>query len=615
MNARSSLIRFRRFALRPLSMAVLLTLDVTVAWALPTDGVVKSGQATIQQPTVGTLVVNQSTDKAIVDWRGFSIGVNETVRFEQPTSQSAILNRVTGFDPSLILGNMQSNGRVFLLNPHGIVFGTTARVDVGSLVASTMAMEDQDFLAGRYLLSAGVRFGADDEGRGALAGKVINQGRIIARDGDVVLAGRQVVNSGQIIAEQGRVGLIAASKVLVDVEGDGLLFFEVEGKDADARLDHLGEVKAVGGSVELMAAARAKFSDTVLNMSGVVQSRGLGNKQGRIVINGGGSGITQVSGRLDVSGLDAGKQGGSVAVLGERVALLNGARIDARGDSGGGSVMVGGDFKGEGTARRSSLSYVAKDVVIDASATRSGDGGQVVVWSDGMTAFKGSILALGGALSGNGGVAEVSGKGRLDFDGMVNLSAHNGLRGHLLLDPLNLEIGLVDDLNGDATAGDDITANILAADAPGAGTSKITAAKLVLLMNTQDVSLAATNDITVKAVVDASANANSHGLTLTAGNAIDLQHSIKTKNGAVVLTSGTGGITQAALTTIDVGNSTVSINANGHDVALNGSVTTTNGTASAISVLGANDLVVGSMSAGNRHVRRNRFGNGDRHHL
>ncbi|RZI82326.1 MAG: filamentous hemagglutinin N-terminal domain-containing protein, partial [Rubrivivax sp.] len=329
MTRRQTSSRLQRFALRPLSLAVWLAVDANLVWALPTDPSVVAGQVSIQQPSVGSMVVNQGSDKAIINWRGFSIDVNETVRFVQPTSQSAILNRVTGFDPSRILGQMQSNGRVFLVNPNGIVFGETARVDVGSLVASTLNLSDQDFMAGRYLFAADVSLGDDRQGRGPLAGKVINEGRIRATNGDVVLLGREVVNSGQIIAEQGRVGLAAASKLLVDVEGDGLLFFEMEGKDANARLDQLGEVKAVGGSVELMASARAKFADTVLNMSGVVQSRGLGKQGGRIVIDGGGSGLTKVSGTLDVAGLNEGQTGGSVAVLGDRVALMNGARIDA----------------------------------------------------------------------------------------------------------------------------------------------------------------------------------------------------------------------------------------------------------------------------------------------
>ena len=598
MNRRSSSSRLQRFALRPLSLAVWLTLDASLAWALPTDPTVVSGQVSIQQPAAGTLLVNQGSDKAIVNWRGFSIDVNETVRFVQPNSQSAILNRVTGFDPSRILGQMQSNGRVFLINPNGIVFGATARVDVGSLVASTLSLSDQDFMAGRYLLGADVSLGDDRNGRGPLAGKVINQGRIRAKNGDVVLVGRQVSNSGQIIAEQGRIGLAAASKVLVDVEGDGLLFFEMAGQDANARLDQLGDIKAVGGSVELMASARANFADTVLNMSGVVQSRGLGSQGGRIVIDGGSSGITKVSGTLDVAGMDAGQKGGSVDVLGDRVALMNGTRIDARGDSGGGVVRVGGDFQGQGTARQSSVTYVAPHASIDASATRQGDGGKVIVWSDGITAYHGSILARGGVLGGNGGFAEVSGKGHLNFLGQVDLSATRGQRGHLLLDPLNLEIGTVDDLNGDATVGDDLTANILSTDAPAGGTSKITATKLVLLMNTQDVSLAATNDITVKTAVNASANANSHGLSLTAGNAIDVQQSITTKDGAVVLTSGTGGITQSAATTINAGAATVTIDGNGHDVTLSGAVTTTNGTASAIAINRANNLSVGALTSG-----------------
>src|SRR3990172_9212984 len=112
-------------------------------------------------------------------------------RFIQQSAASAVLNRVVGQDPSSILGALQSNGRVFLINPNGIMFGAGAQIDVAGLVASTLNLKNEDFLAGR------MNFGADP----TLAAAVVNQGRITASEGGrVYLIGGFVENQGVITA-------------------------------------------------------------------------------------------------------------------------------------------------------------------------------------------------------------------------------------------------------------------------------------------------------------------------------------------------------------------------------------------------------------------------------
>ena len=181
----------------------------------------------------------------------------------------------------------------------------------------------------------------------AQRGAIRNEGTISAPGGLVVLAGPSVTNTGTIVANGGRVGLVAANAVSVDVEGDGLLFFQTSATDAKNRLDQLGRIQADGGTVEMRAAARGAFADTVLNMAGVVQAKTIGTREGRIVIDGGSEGAVAVSGRLDATGLAAGERGGSVTVQGQYVGLDNGARLDASGDAGGGAIRVGG----KGTTR------------------------------------------------------------------------------------------------------------------------------------------------------------------------------------------------------------------------------------------------------------------------
>jgi len=121
--------------------------DVTSVYANPNGGTVVAGAATMQQ-TGNTLQINQTTSRAIINWNGFSIQPGETTRFALPDASSAVLNRVTGGNPSAILGTLESNGRVLLINPSGIVVGNGAYINVGSLIASSLDLPDSQFMQG-----------------------------------------------------------------------------------------------------------------------------------------------------------------------------------------------------------------------------------------------------------------------------------------------------------------------------------------------------------------------------------------------------------------------------------------------------------------------------------
>ena len=524
-----------RFALHPLSFAICLGLS-GVAWGLPQGGKVVAGDATITTPSTTTEIIRQTTDKAIIDWKSFSIAAGEKVRFYQPSSTSVTLNRVTGFDPSYILGQMSSNGKIFLLNPYGVVFGAGARIDVGGLVVSTLSMANNDFLASRYSLTS------VDPTAPAQRGAIVNEGTISAPGGLVVLAGPNVTNSGTIVANGGRVGLVAANSVSVDVEGDGLLFFQTSATEAKNRLAQLGRIQADGGSVELRAAARGAFADTVLNMTGVVQAKTIGTREGRIVIDGGGEGITAVLGTLDATGLGAGQHGGSVTVQGQHVVLDNGSLIDASGSAGGGSIRVGGDFHGANPdVRNSDATGVASGAVLRADAIDAGDGGKIVVWADGNTRYYGTASARGGASSGNGGFVEVSGKESLAFAGTVDLRADKGANGTLLLDPRDLTIS--------AAGPDPVAGNSLYSDNP-ALSADISAANLIVQLGLGNVKLQANNDLVVKTDVDVTTggvgtvgkslelDAGRHIIFATAPNVATPSSSV----GAVVVTMNSGDL-------------------------------------------------------------------------
>jgi filamentous hemagglutinin family protein len=331
MNSNQNFIRrsashgkVTRLALRSLSVAIVFAM-ATAAQAQsisPVGGVVTVGDANIVQ-TGGNTTITQSTANVAIDWQSFSIGTGQTVQFVQPGSSSVALNRVLGADPSLILGNLLSNGRVFLLNPNGILFGAGSSVNVGSLVASTMSLSDADFMAGNYAFS--------DAGTGS----VVNQGNINATGGGyVALMGRNVSNEGVISARLGSVALVGGEAVTLDVAGDGLLNVSVSRGAVNALVENGGLIRADGGRVLLTAQAAGNLLNTVVNNTGVIQARTIENHNGTILLMGDRqSGTVNVAGVLDASA-PSGGNGGFIETSAAHVNIRDGAQISTAATQG-----------------------------------------------------------------------------------------------------------------------------------------------------------------------------------------------------------------------------------------------------------------------------------------
>src|SRR5262249_40268990 len=113
-----------------LTTAALLALGAAPAARGPAGGTVVGGSATIQGQGGPAVIVNQSSGSAIINWNTFNIGVNESVRFNQPGASSVVLNRVTGgLGPSEILGTLTANRRGVVLNRDGLLFAPHALVN------------------------------------------------------------------------------------------------------------------------------------------------------------------------------------------------------------------------------------------------------------------------------------------------------------------------------------------------------------------------------------------------------------------------------------------------------------------------------------------------------
>jgi len=552
---------------KSLQVAVLILLTPAMALANPQGATVRAGQITFD-PSGSDLRILQGSNKAIIDWNSFSIGEGEATRFLMPGSNSAVLNRVTGPDISSLQGLLQANGKVFLLNPHGVVVGANGIIDTGGFVASTLNVTDEDFLNGNDLLF-----------KGASNAAIVNLGKISASDSDVVLIATQVDNRGQISAPDGTAALAAGTEVLLQEAGAERVFVR-QGNASSVRnsgdiaaqvaelkaggniyglaIQNSGKVRATGavneggqiflranggkianagkleatrpgggskvdiqagnnGDVELTAASQVKGNQVNVQSIGgsVKQAGGItapaeGAQVGRVVVNSGAGGDTVVAGSINASN-PAGK-GGSITITGDEVTLNPGANLTANGSSLGGMIRIGGGFQGnDASVLNSDRTTVKAGASLSANAS-NGAGGTIILWSDGDTTFRGSLSATG--IGTKGGFAEVSGKKNLEFTGDVLL----GRGGHLLLDPTDFTIdssnapGITSTLNG----GTDVT--IVTDSVNGMDEGDITVDAPIMAIGSSDVgtlSLLAYRHIKVNQPIQLRGNMG--GLNLVAG--------------------------------------------------------------------------------------------------
>jgi filamentous hemagglutinin family protein len=434
----------RNFRRSVIATAIACTFAPGWLLANPVGPVVRHGAASFS--THGKTLQITNSPGTIINWQGFSIAAGETTRFIQQNAASAVLNRVVGRDASSIFGALQSNGRVFLINPNGILFGAGAQINTAGLVASTLDIMDSDFLMGR------LRFG-NTPGAGPLS----NAGEIRTPLGGQVLliSPEGVENSGIIHSPKGEVILAAGKSVeLADSANPEV---RVEVSAPAARAVNLGKIVAESGRIGI-------YGGIVANRGIVSADSAVVGENGKVVFKatreasldagsvtsasgpGGGSvevdatnGTTLVAGTVKATG-SAGS-GGEVRLLGDRVGLAGEARVDVSGEHGGGTALVGGDRQGANPdVRNARMTYVGQDAVINADAGASGDGGKVIVWADDTTRSYGAISARGGRNSGDGGFVETSGKSGLDVRRGPDVRAPAGRPGTWLLDPVDLEV-------------------------------------------------------------------------------------------------------------------------------------------------------------------------------
>jgi filamentous hemagglutinin family protein len=412
--------------------------------ALPQGSTLISGEAHLHTPRPQHLTIEVS-DKAILHYQSFHIAEGESVRFIQPSSSSSVLNRIVGEDPSRILGHLSANGRVFLINPHGMCFGPQATINTASFLASTLNIANDDFLNDRLIFSLE---------KGSEKASIVNQGHLTASpEGFIALLAPVVHNQGMITAKAGNVLIAAANKVTLDFSGDGLMQFTVEGDLKEALIENAGSIQAAEGKIHLSMKMAHQALKMVVNTEGLSQATTIEEINGMIrlvdtsvlladnvSVEGGANSQLHVAGVIDTSKKASSLQGGSIEILGDTI-TLQGASLDASGDFGGGEILIGGNYQGKGIQHNAKRTLVDNNTRILSDAYTEGDGGRVIIWSDDTTLFNGQVSAQGGSIRGNGGFVETSGKQHLGVNvGHVTTFAPQGHIGEWLLDPATVNI-------------------------------------------------------------------------------------------------------------------------------------------------------------------------------
>ncbi|HEY0968809.1 MAG TPA: MBG domain-containing protein [Opitutaceae bacterium] len=344
---------------------------VTYVAANPTGGHLVAGEATMSGGA-GGMTIQQISGRAIIDWDDFSIGVGELTRFVQPDAASIALNRVISGHPSSLLGDLQANGQVYLINPNGILVGAGARVDTAGFLASTLTIAENDFLDGGDLFFAGDSTAA-----------ITNLGTIGASGGDIHLIARKLENAGTLTAPAGTVGLAAGSEVLLTTGGAERIF--VRATTAPGALVNSGDIAAT--TAELKAAGGNAYA-LAINNTGVVRATGAEMRGGRIWLVAGteapGDAGHRNDGAVANTGLlvatDADGAGGWVETSGETLADLSGS---VRTGLGGEWLIDPTNITVDATLATSTVTTLnaGTNVTLDTSATAGSDAGDITVAS------------------------------------------------------------------------------------------------------------------------------------------------------------------------------------------------------------------------------------------
>jgi len=377
----------------------------------------------------------------------FNLTTGATATFATTPAIENVLSRTTGGNASYIDGTLAlvgSQADLYLINPAGIVFGDRARLDVPADFMATTADAIGFGELDRFWWSATsgtanwAALSGEPSGfafRRADAGAIVNAGSLSVNPGHSFSAiGGTIANTGTIAAPAGTVTALA-------VPGERLVRLSVPGNVLSLEVVPIvspaTDLPRAATLPELLTgnAALRQASQLSVNPDGSVSLSRSTTPEIGIASE---SGTVLLSGAIDVANEISPDFGAAqqATILGDRIAVLD-ATIDASGVAGGGTVLVGGEFQGNGTLPNADVLYVNSGARILSDAIGTGNGGTAILWADGVTIADGTISARGE----NGGFVEISGKQTLSFNGTVDVRGTTGADGTVLFDPDDLSVG------------------------------------------------------------------------------------------------------------------------------------------------------------------------------
>ncbi len=440
-------VMFMRFGIKGFQSVLFVAFSLQVLQASPAIAQIVTPPPIIPGNGTGTEVLPNGNqidinggiridNNLFHNFREFNVPAGNDVNFNVPTQIENVLNGVSGRNPSVISGSINmpsSNANFYLINPAGIVFGNGAQVNINGAFTATTARtvnfgdRSLDILNPNYANLSGNVTGFEFDPNSNAA--IVNSGNLNAKS--VTLAAPTVVNTGNINASNGGVNIVAmpSDRLRLNLGEPGLYYEFATPRDGQG---NALPFKALD-LPSLLTTGKLENTGVSLNSQGQAQLTG----SQTVIPNTAGTAI--VSGNISVAAPMVSSVLSKIQISGDRIGVV-GASLDASGLNGGGSIFIGGDFQGKGIIPNALMTFVSADSTIKADALQSGNGGRVIVWADNGTRFLGSVSARGGAVSGNGGFVEISGKENLVFDGKANLDAINGKGGTLLFDPTDVTI-------------------------------------------------------------------------------------------------------------------------------------------------------------------------------
>ena len=507
--------------IKSFTAVILVLLFNSHVYAAPSGGNVVYGNAEIIHNGSNT-IINQGSNSAIINWDSFDINKGESVHFNQNSSSSIVLNRVTNGLPTNIFGNLTANGNVFIMNNAGVLIGNGAVINTNSFLAGAANINDKDFMAGKYNF-----YGAK--------GSVINNGNIKVQNGGyAVLLGKNVENNGLIAAKLGKIYLSSGEAFRMDMSGNDLIGVYIEKGADNALTTNTGKLHAEGGTIVMTAKNASDVIRQAVNNTGVIDASSISFEGGKVIL---GAENGEVINNSDINVSSQTNNAGTVEVKADNI--INNGSIKANGLNGGNIDLYANN-----------LLQLKENTVIEANAFGYGNGGNIMLISPNRAeAYKGALIQAN-SVYGKGGFIELSGHKSVYAFGDFNTKSLYGAYGKFLLDPSDMFIGyyanLADDENnvvsGDGNTYIDITwlnnqlasTDIELKSLPGNGSGNITLNSGVSINSTNGLTLNASNNINLLGDVTVG------NLTLLASGNITGNNAINT--GDISVTSNSGNI-------------------------------------------------------------------------